>query len=212
VEPGAVVIPANGKLIVSDLNDPFVYRVNPQTGTLTTIADAGDGLVAKGGIAQAPDGTLYLQDIDTDVMQSVDPVTGAVDDAGEDAITEGYGLAFDFFRGEVISTDGNDLFGLVPGSDTNRTVDAALDYPVGIGVEPPRCAGRTATIMGTTGKDVLKGSKFADVIAGLGGGDTLKGVGGKDRICGGGGNDEIDGGAGGDTCKGQAGRDRQKRC
>ena len=211
-EPGAIVIPPNGKLIVSDLSDPFVYRVNPGNGGLTTIANESDGLVAEGGMTRAPDGTLYLLDIATDVMQSIDPATGEVEDAGENVSTEGYGLSFDFCRNEVISTDGNDLFGKVPGSNTERMIDGALTYPEGLEVEPPRCLGRTATITGTNGKDVLKGSKFADVIAGLGGGDKITGLGKGDRICGGGGADSLNGGSGSDRCQGGPGKDAQASC
>ncbi len=79
--------------------------------------------------------------------------------------------------------------------------------PDGILVVPPKCGGRFATIVGTTGRDVIKGSKFADVIATVGGRDQVKGAGGNDLICGGAGRDTLIGGAGRDKLFGQAGRD-----
>jgi uncharacterized delta-60 repeat protein len=75
------------------------------------------------------------------------------------------------------------------------------------GTKVPRCLGRKATIIGTSGRDRLKGTRKADVIVGLGGKDTIKGGGGKDRICSGGGNDHISGQGGGDRLSGGAGND-----
>jgi hypothetical protein len=42
----------------------------------------------------------------------------------------------------------------------------------------PKCFGRTATIVGTNGDDVLKGTAGADVIVGRGGQDTILARGG----------------------------------
>ncbi len=81
-------------------------------------------------------------------------------------------------------------------------------------VEPPpppvdaKCDGKTATIVGTDGKDVLKGTGGPDVISGLGGPDVISGLGGGDVICGGAGNDKLSGGKGNDKLLGGAGRDQ----
>jgi glucose/arabinose dehydrogenase/PKD repeat protein len=84
-----------------------------------------------------------------------------------------------------------------------------------------RCLGQAATIVGTEGNDVLKGTKAHDVIAGLGGKDKLKGKGGNDLLCGGagkdtlkggGGDDGLKGGGGRDVCKGGPGDDRVRSC
>ena len=40
---------------------------------------------------------------------------------------------------------------------------------------PPRCGGRRATVVGTAGRDVLRGTKRANVIAALGGNDVVRG-------------------------------------
>ena len=69
------------------------------------------------------------------------------------------------------------------------------------------CAGRTATIVGTGGDDVLTGTPGGDVVAGLGGDDVIDGLGGKDYLCGGSGDDTIDGGVGADRIYGGGGAD-----
>ena len=92
----------------------------------------------------------------------------------------------------------------------------------------PRCDGRIATIVGTSGDDTLKGTDGPDVIVGLGGFDTIRGRGGDDVICGNGptyngpgegaptgdnlyggpGKDVLVGGPGDDFLYGGAGNDR----
>jgi len=62
-----------------------------------------------------------------------------------------------------------------------------------------KCAGRTATHLGTPGDDVLVGT---------GADETFVGLGGNDRITGGGGNDTICAGPGKDTARGKSGKDR----
>jgi Ca2+-binding RTX toxin-like protein len=81
----------------------------------------------------------------------------------------------------------------------------------------PRCQGRTATIIGTPGDDVLTGTQRADVIAGLDGRDTILGRGGDDIICAGDNPDlpsedsevteYVDGGSGDDKLYGGPGGD-----
>lgn len=60
------------------------------------------------------------------------------------------------------------------------------------------CQGVPATIIGTTGADVLEGTSGNDVIVGLGGADVIRGRGGSDLICSGWGNDTVFGGDGND--------------
>lgn len=71
----------------------------------------------------------------------------------------------------------------------------------------PRCNGLIATIVGTTGNDVINGTNGNDVIVGLGGNDTINGGNGNDIICGDGGNDILNGGNGMDTLFGGFGND-----
>jgi Ca2+-binding RTX toxin-like protein len=71
--------------------------------------------------------------------------------------------------------------------------------------EPPRCHGRRATIVGTEGADLLRGTPSRDVIWGGGGDDTILGSLGNDLICGGPGSDLIHGGRGNDVADGGPG-------
>ncbi|WP_432561266.1 ExeM/NucH family extracellular endonuclease [Kineococcus sp. SYSU DK003] len=72
----------------------------------------------------------------------------------------------------------------------------------------PTCQGLEATIVGTGGDDVLRGTNGADVIVGLGGDDVITGGNGDDVVCGGDGDDRISGGNGNDVLLGGAGEDR----
>ncbi|MGH2686109.1 MAG: choice-of-anchor Q domain-containing protein [Actinomycetota bacterium] len=112
---------------------------------------------------------------------------------------------------------------------TATDVDAGGGTQVG-GALLGRCAKKTATVLGTGAKDVLKGTSGKDVMAGLngrdkmsgkakrdrmcgaGGKDTMRGGGGNDIIKGGKGNDLLVGGAGKDKCVGGPGRDRSRGC
>ena len=69
------------------------------------------------------------------------------------------------------------------------------------------CNGRPATIVGTSGNDVLRGTSGTDVIVALGGHDTIEGLAGADIICGGPGNDVIRAGWGNDVVLAGSGRD-----
>jgi Ca2+-binding RTX toxin-like protein len=63
------------------------------------------------------------------------------------------------------------------------------------------------TIVGTEGRDVLRGTDAADVICGLGGRDVVRGRDGDDVIVGGAGKDRLRGGRGNDRLYGNARRD-----
>ena len=83
------------------------------------------------------------------------------------------------------------------------------------------CRGVAATMVATSGDDVIEGTAGPDVIHGLRGNDRIIGDRGNDHICGGGGHDDlfgeelddtlrggrgfdtIDGGTGNDTCTGE---------
>jgi uncharacterized delta-60 repeat protein len=73
---------------------------------------------------------------------------------------------------------------------------------------PPRCAGEEATIVGTPGRDVLRGTRRADVIVALAGDDVVRAGAGDDLVCGGPGRDRLLGARGADRLLGQGGRDR----
>jgi Ca2+-binding RTX toxin-like protein len=60
------------------------------------------------------------------------------------------------------------------------------------------CGGMLATIVGTPGDDVLRGTTDADVIAALKGDDRVEALAGNDVVCGGEGTDTLVGGEGAD--------------
>jgi len=89
-------------------------------------------------------------------------------------------------------------------TDTESTVvTAAPPGPAG-----PTCKGQVATIVGTSGADVLNGTEKRDVVVLMGGDDQFRGLGGKDVICGNGGDDLLRGGADADIVRGGGGNDR----
>jgi hypothetical protein len=69
------------------------------------------------------------------------------------------------------------------------------------------CLGQPATLVGTTGADVIYGTPGADVIVGKGGNDWIDGAGSGDRICGGDAVDVLIGGTGDDRLSGGQGTD-----
>jgi len=73
--------------------------------------------------------------------------------------------------------------------------------------EVATCDGLTATIVGTSGDDVIDGTSGRDIIHGRGGNDVIRGLAGKDVICGGDGDDEIRGGSHYDRVFGGGGND-----
>jgi hypothetical protein len=70
-------------------------------------------------------------------------------------------------------------------------------------VATPAC-----TITGTSGSDILFGTRGRDVICGLGGNDMLDGQGGNDVLVGGPGADQLNGGGGTDVLYGGPGNDK----
>jgi uncharacterized repeat protein (TIGR01451 family) len=71
----------------------------------------------------------------------------------------------------------------------------------------PKCAGQTATMVGTPGDDTLIGTPGRDVIKARGGDDVVRARGGRDLVCAGRGGDLVTGGRRADTVRGGAGGD-----
>jgi concanavalin A-like lectin/glucanase superfamily protein/hemolysin type calcium-binding protein len=111
-------------------------------------------------------------------------------------------------------SDGKIDFGAGVNNDPGCPTTAADSEgnPPGGGGEAPaasgRCAGRAATIVGTTGADVLSGTGGVDVVQAGAGNDTVRALQADDVVCGGRGDDRLFGGPGRDLLIGGAGRDR----
>ncbi len=97
---------------------------------------------------------------------------------------------------------GTDTFTYTASDGTETSAPATVTITVAAG-----CDGRRATITGTAGHDVLRGTSRADVITGLGGGDRIDGGSDDDTICGGSGADRLVGGSGRDILRGGSGDD-----
>ncbi len=76
-----------------------------------------------------------------------------------------------------------------------------------VGAAELSCDGKVATIIGTSGDDVVRGTDSDDVIVGLGGNDRIVAGSGNDTICGNWGDDTLVGGPGSDLILGGNGSD-----
>lgn len=77
----------------------------------------------------------------------------------------------------------------------------------GYSVVVPKCQGKTPSLLGTGGNDVITATPRVDVVHALSGADKVDGLGSGDTICGGDGVDLIKGGGGADTVDGGGGND-----
>jgi len=109
--------------------------------------------------------------------------------------------------GKVVLVAGNALGQMVVARLQGDPPGSGNPGEPGSGGSVPRCAGKPATIVGTSRNDTLRGTRRADVIVGLGGNDKISGLAGNDVICGGSGNDRVFGGNGSDKLYGQNGKD-----
>ena len=79
--------------------------------------------------------------------------------------------------------------------------------PLAAAADPPACAGRPATVVGTGGNDHLEGSTRDDIIWGGAGDDRIEAGPGDDLVCAGPGDDQVFGEGGRDTLLGGGGAD-----
>ena len=200
-----------------------------------------EGQDRAAGVALQPDGkVLVAATLDPELKFGV----GRLDSAGQLDPSFGSGgkttIAFDdiaIANAAGMQPDGRFVVAGITAVDNRTSVRTAVarvlaDQPAvtggddpgpGLGDRPalPRCAGKQATIVGSAGRDSLRGTRRADVIVALGGNDRIRGLGGNDLVCGGRGRDVLAGGAGRDrlaggpqrdTCIGGAARDRATAC
>lgn len=229
----AVAIQPDGKIVVAgdtDFKSMALVRLNTNGSSDNDFAGNGRAEIAFASasqdakaIALQPDGKIVVAGEAEGKMAfaRVQP-GGALDttfsDDGRQVVQ--FDSTSDYARGVALEPDG----GIVGAGLTHTTTydmaiarlqgDAAggSGGPGGGGGGSPsaaslKCGGKRATIIGTSGRDRLKGTRRADVIVALGGNDKVDGGGGNDLICGGNGNDSLKGSAGTDKVYGQAGKD-----
>ena len=187
----------NGKIVTAGVSADAlqVGRLQPGGAADTTFGSNGRTSVALGAVGFLQIGGVALQ------------LDGAIVVVG----TVNSDLVVARLQGDPTGLD-------ALGRGTGGEGDSGGGPGGGGGGRPPRCVGKRATIVGTPGKDKLRGTRRADVIVGLGGNDSISGVGGndvvcgsdgKDRIAGGDGTDRLDGGNGNDSLDGGAGNDSE---
>jgi uncharacterized delta-60 repeat protein len=234
----AVLVQRDGKLVVAGHGGPnsnlAVTQLNPDGSFDTSFGDRGTSWADFGGIdfgnaaALQPDGKIVVAGErsggDDDFAIARLQPGGALDTtfSVDGRTTVNFGGA-DSGNAVALQADGR----IVVAGDTNLGNDFAVARlegdppPTGGAGGPgggsgggaggsvaPRCAGRRATIVGTAGRNVLRGTRRADVIVALGGNDSIRAARGNDRVCGGAGNDNVAGQSGRDRVQGGRGNDR----
>jgi streptogramin lyase len=200
----------NRNSLVSQTSDPEgVVQVTP--GGATSLFISHPELSSPQDVSRVANGDVYVLDGDGGDLFRFNAKTGqtslVVPDAGDGS---SYSLA-PAPDGTVYVSSFDGLINRVdPKTDEVEEIlpESELESIVGMELEPPKCKGKTATIVGSTKKDKLKGSKFKDVIHTLGGNDKVNAKGGNDIVCGGKGKDKLKGGKGKDKLLGQAGKDK----
>jgi len=114
--------------------------------------------------------------------------------------------------GDDTNNNAND-FTFVTQRDPTPNSATPVEKDCKSGLKPPpgsnfKCQGKPATLVGTDGKDDIKGTRKTDVIVAFGGNDKVNGRGGNDVLCGNGGRDSLKGGKGKDVLAGGAGADK----
>jgi sugar lactone lactonase YvrE len=207
----AVGVALDGDVYLAPGNPARLFRVDRSNGGQAEVTDLIQSPGYPEGIANAPDGGLFIGGAEG--IQRVSR-TG---DASLVAEGEEFDYIYDIelgLNGDLFAVDNSAeaLLRIKPKSGSVSTLSSDADLegnPIGIAVEPPKCKGKTATIVGTQKKDKkVLGGPFNDVIHTLGGNDKVDGKGGKDLICGGGGKDKLKGGGGKDKLFGQGGKDK----
>lgn len=213
----------------SNCNDSLV-KINKVTGDGVEVGTgiAGDAGQGNGLSADPDDNTLWLtSDHDDGDYYTVDKATGVGTSQG--VLNGDNGAPIGSL---AWSCDGETLFGTANVSfgtgdrefiriNTATDTITVLGGPAGVDPQqdalawdcapPPvtvMCKGQVATLVGTSGNDVLTGTSGRDVIAGLGGNDRISALGGNDLVCAGGGKDRVNGGPGKDRLLGQGGNDK----
>jgi Ca2+-binding RTX toxin-like protein len=215
--PEALALLSSDVLLVSGFNPATVRLIDLRFGGISTIA-AGPPLDTPAGIVTGADGSILLADQGAHAIFRLESGKKVAVASGG-LLQSPYGIAIapngQIFvadpgaAGQVVGSSGA-ILRIDPrtGSVTALATGPVPTQPTGIAIEPPLCDGHPATIVGSTGRDKLRGTRFADVIVGLGGKDSIKAGKGNDLVCGGRGDDRIIGGKGDDRLIGGSGADR----
>jgi len=198
----------------NETNDPVVTStiIANNTADLGTSIGSPSNFDLAFSLVENPSG-VGLDQLGPNILGS-DPQLGPLAFNGGSTMTQAISLgspALD--KGSDTGSDQRgsprvDFLGAPNAAGGNGADIGAFEY------QPPKCKGKTATLLatggtavGTAGADVIVGSASRDVIRSLGGNDLVCAGAGKDKASGGGGKDRLLGEAGNDTLLGQAGKD-----
>jgi streptogramin lyase len=206
--PYSVAVLPNRQIYFVDGTE--VLKIDPRTLDVSPVVEIPTASLV--GIEQTPRRTFYVTDDSNAAIYEVNPRTRSFDEvASGDLLTSFYNPGLET-RGTIIigDTGAERIVRVNPRTGDQSYVGGPLGvFPEGIGIEPPKCKRKMATIVGSTKRDKLKGSKFGDVIVGLKGNDKIKGGKGRDLICGGKGKDKLKGQGGRDKLNGGPGKDKE---
>jgi len=212
----SVAFTSSAKLTGEKYFDPRVYvrDLGTETVRLVSVGDEGKAGDAKRRPAISADGRYIAFQTRGDGVSPTD-ADGRVDVFVRD-MTKGLTVTVSRASGRLgvpadgpsdepsISADGaivafESHATNLSAADADRFPDAFLRRVV-YAKEPMlrRCAGRIATIVGTPGRDIIRGTRSKDVIVALGGNDAIDGFTKADVICGGPGRDDVDAGNNGE--------------
>ena len=229
-----IAIDAEGRLVLAGESEGAGKRVGLLGRLLADGApDPSFGGAGKVVISQAD--PIRLPSLAIDPLGRLVTAGTLGVDAGQDALMSRYRPDGVLDSGFAASGSLLEAFGTPTGTGTVGAVDAAgryvlaggafpaeggsliglarynVAYPTTLAPPPPpvpTCKGRPATVVGTPGRDRLKGTARRDVIAALAGNDDVRGLAGNDLVCAGAGKDVVKAGAGKDLVLGGSGRDR----
>lgn len=217
----ALALQPDGKILAAGLDggQMVVYRLLPNGGIDDTFG-GGDGRSGAGGFRTAnellvqPDGKIIVvgsaafpngEAFGIARLQPNGILDTTFGNGGKVTIDFGPPNVYQPATGVVQQPDGKII---VAGYSQQSNIDVARLQGDPGGSASSKCAGKKVTILGTNGKDKLRGTKKHDVISAGKGKDTVKGLKGNDLICGGKGKDKLVGGPGKDTLLGQQGNDK----
>lgn len=195
----------SGQLIVSDIPNSRLLRVDPSTGAAAPIASV-PAINSSYNLALLPDGGAVFGDYSDNRLVRVDTANGAQSFIG-DAVPDVEGITVEppVCRKKPATIVGSTGPDVLAGS-VYPDVIAALG-----GNDVIRGLQGNDVVCGGTGNDRLLGAKGRDTLVGEAGKDKLFGGGGRDRLLGGKGKDKLAGGKGKDKLRGGAGKDAEKQ-
>ncbi len=209
VNPRGIALAPDGTLLVADSGETDrLLSIDSINGTQRVLF-TGPPLADPRGVAADADGTIVIADASGSLLRYSPGAHAFTQVLSGPPIAEPSDLARTLSGAFAVADRTSPVLRLAPGGATSllSAGTPGVNEPAGI-ASVETCAGKVATIVGTPGDDVLRGTHFPDVIVGGGGNDLLTGGLRKDRLCGGPGRDTLIGGFGRDTLRGGPGRDR----